>query len=239
PPAPPARTPRPPQPPRPPRPRTPGAGVGTVGVVVALTLLSLAVLLIAERSGDFTGPVGLTTLGIGIVLCGLGIIVSGLRGRTSGGLGGLAVVGILVAVPVGVVQNNHWIWTAEGRHDFAASGDVTATTRTEAADGWSMGFGDVTIDLTDVPMTSQTLEVPVSLAAGDLTVIVPSDATVSADVELGAGSVLWDVNGEQKSQNGVGLGQRSFTTGTLGGGDPQLQLQVQVGAGDVTITEEN
>lgn len=249
PPAPPARStsytppaPRPVPPPRPvtpPRPRTPGAGVGTVGVVVALSLLSLALLLVAERAGDFTGPVGLTALGIGIVLCGLGIIVSGLRGRTSGGLGGLAVVGILVAVPVGAVQNATWVWSGDSQQNFSADGTVVVTDRTEAENGWSVGFGDVTIDLTGVPMTSETLEVPISLAAGDLTVVVPSDASISADVDAGAGTVRWDVDGESKSVDGVGLSPRTFTAGAIDDDGPQLALQVQIGAGDVSIIEEN
>ncbi|WP_456787427.1 PspC domain-containing protein [Cellulomonas sp. P5_C5] len=231
--------PKPPRPVTPPRPRTPGAGVGTVGVVVALSLLSLAVLLIAERQGDFTGPVGLTALGVGIVLCGLGIIISGLRGRTSGGLGGLAVVGILVAVPVGAVQNASWIWSSDSQHDFSADGTVVVTDRSEAANGYSMGFGDVTIDLSEVPMTSETLEVPISLAAGDLTIVVPSDASISADVDAGAGTVRWDVDGESKSVDGVGLNPRTFTAGAIDDDGPQLALQVQIGAGDVSIIEEN
>ncbi|NUU18173.1 PspC domain-containing protein [Cellulomonas humilata] len=235
----PAPAPRPVQPPRPPRPRTPGAGAGTVGVVVALSLLALALLLMAERSGDFTGPVALTALGIGIVLAGLGIIVSGLRGRTSGALGGLAVVGVLVAVPLGAVQNADWTWSSDARHDFAADGVAVITDRSEAADGFSMGFGDVTIDLTDVPLTSQTLVVPISLAAGDLTVVVPSDATVSADVEAGAGSVRWEVDGQSKGSDGVGLNPSTFTTDDIGSDGPQLALQVQIGAGDVSIIEEN
>ncbi|GEL96587.1 PspC domain-containing protein [Cellulomonas terrae] len=240
-PAPPAPAPRPvhQRPVTPPRPRTPGAGVGTVGVVVALSLLSLAVLLVAERQGEFTGPVGLTALGIGIVLCGLGIIVSGLRGRTSGGLGGLAVVGILVAVPVGAVQNATWVWSGDSQHDFSADGTVVVTDRTDAENGWSVGFGDVTIDLTGVPMTSETLEVPISLAAGDLTVVVPSDASISADVDAGAGTVRWDVDGETKSVDGVGLSPRTFTAGAIDDDGPQLALQVQIGAGDVSIIEEN
>ena len=45
-----------------PVPARPVPGAGTVGVVVALSLLTLAVLLIAERQGDFTGPVALTAL---------------------------------------------------------------------------------------------------------------------------------------------------------------------------------
>jgi phage shock protein PspC (stress-responsive transcriptional regulator) len=227
------------RPPRPPRPRTPRAGVGTVGVVVALSLLSLAILLIAERSGDFTGPVALTALGIGIVLAGLGIIVSGLRGRTSGGLGGLAVVGILVALPLGAVQTNDWVWSSDSRQDIVPNGDVVVTDRSEAANGYSMGFGDVTVDLSTLPMTSDTLEVPISLAAGDLTVIVPADATVTADVEAGAGTVRWNVDGQSRSANGVGLDPRTFTTGDIGSDGPQLALQVQIGAGDVSIIEEN
>ena len=230
---------QPPRPPRPPRPRTPGAGVGTVGVVVALSLLALALLLMAERSGDFTGPVALTALGIGIVLAGLGIIVSGLRGRTSGALGGLAVVAIIAAVPLGAVQNATWNWSTDARHDFAADGVAVVTDRSEAADGFSMGFGDATIDLTELPLTSETLEVPISLAAGDLTVIVPSDASVTADVEAGAGTVRWDVDGQSRSVDGVGLNPRTFTTDDVGPDGPQLALQVQIGAGDVSIIEEN
>ncbi len=102
-----------------------------------------------------------------------------------------------------------------------------------------MGFGDVTIDLTGVPMTSETLEVPISLAAGDLTVVVPSDASISADVDAGAGTVRWDVDGETKSVDGVGLSPRTFTAGAIDDDGPQLALQVQIGAGDVSIIEEN
>ena len=113
------------------------------------------------------------------------------------------------------------------------------TDRTEAADGWSIGFGDVVVDLTGVPMTSQTLVVPISLAAGDLTIVVPSDASISADVDAGAGTVRWDVDGESKSVDGVGLNPRTFTAGAIDDDGPQLALQVQIGAGDVSIIEEN
>ena len=71
-----------------------------VGTVVGLTLLALATLLVVEREGELGQPVALTALGVGIVLAGLGIMVSGLRGRRSGVLGFLAVVGILVSFPV-------------------------------------------------------------------------------------------------------------------------------------------
>ncbi|WP_028049982.1 PspC domain-containing protein [Cellulomonas sp. URHD0024] len=225
---------RPPQPPRPPKPRTPGAGAGTVGVVVALSLLTLAALLIAERTAGFDGPVALTALGVAIVLAGLGIIVSGLRGRTSGALGGLAVLGLLASVPLGVVTSTSSFWQNDGERQFNAS-DVTATSRQEASQGWSMGFGDVTVDLTDVPMTDQTLVVPIALAAGNLTVLVPEGVDVDADANIGAGQIAWNVAGEHRSQDGVAIDDGNFTTG--GGDDPALHLQIRVGAGQVDIVD--
>ena len=123
-------------------------------------------LLVAERTGDFDGPVALTALGVAIVLAGLGIIVSGLRGRTSGALGGLAVLGLVAAVPLGVVTSASSFWQDDGERQFSAT-DVSASTRSEAAAGYSMGFGDVTVDLTAVPLTDDTLVVPIALAAGE------------------------------------------------------------------------
>ncbi|WP_426592961.1 PspC domain-containing protein [Cellulomonas sp. McL0617] len=226
--------PKPPKPPKPPRPRTPGAGVGTVGVVVALSLLTLAGLLVANRTGHFDGPVALTALGVAIVLGGLGIIISGLRGRTSGALGGLAVLGLLAAVPLGIVTSPGSFWQSDGQRQLSAT-DVTATSRQEAAGGYSMGFGDVTVDLTDVPLTDETLVVPISLAAGDLTVRVPEGASVEADVNIGAGNITWDVGGEHRAQDGVAIDDGNFTTG--GGDHPQLRLTIRVGAGQVSIVD--
>ncbi|MBO9554250.1 PspC domain-containing protein [Cellulomonas sp.] len=225
--------------PKPPKPPRSGPGVAMVGIVVALSLLSLAVLLLAERSGDFDGPVLLTALGVAIVLAGLGIIVSGLRGRTSGTLGFLAIVAILVAGPVGASSGvGEWWWT-DGAHRTFSAAAVQVPDRVTAARGYNLGFGDVTVDLTQVTLTNETLDVPVSLGAGDLTIVVPDDAGVVADVRLGAGSVTWDVDGEQTKNDGVGMGTLTYSNDQADTGTPQLHLHVGVGAGDVRITEEN
>src|SRR5690606_11791826 len=86
----PPRAPEPPKPPKPPRPGGPGAT--TTGVVVGISLLLGAFLLVVERSGDLPWPVFLTWAALSTILAGLAIVVSGLRGRTSGGLGWLAVI---------------------------------------------------------------------------------------------------------------------------------------------------
>jgi len=227
------------KPPKAPKPPRSGPGVAVVGIVVALSLLSLAVLLLAERSGDFDGPVLLTTIGIGVVLAGLGIIVSGLRGRTSGVLGFLAIVGILVAAPVGATAGVGEWWWSDGAHRTFSAQNVDVPDRVAAARGYNLGFGDVTVDLTQLPLTSETLDVPISLGAGDLTIVVPDDAAVAADVRLGAGSVTWDVDGERVTNDGVAMDGLTYSDDESDGGTPQLHLHVGVGAGDVLITEEN
>lgn len=228
----------PPPPPAPRKPRMLGPGVGMVGSVVALSLIGLAVLLLLDWTGDFDGPVALTALGIGIVLAGLGIIVSGLRGRRSGALGALAIVGILVAVPVGAARTNDWVWTS-GPDRHLDSGTYLVDSRRAAADGFDFGFGDAVVDLTAVPLTSTTLDVPVSLGAGDLTVIVPTDAAVAADVEAGVGTVRWELDGETRTVDGLGISEQTFEDEqTRNGTTAQLLLHVSVGAGEVRIIEE-
>lgn len=228
----------PPPPPAPRKPRVLGPGVGMVGSVVALSLIGLAVLLMADRTGDFDGPVALTALGIGVVLAGLGIIVSGLRGRRSGALGALAIVGILVALPVGAATTNDWVWTS-GSHRQLDSGTYVVDTRRSAADGFDLGFGDAVVDLTTVPLTGSTLDVPVSLGAGDLTVVVPADAAVAADVKAGVGTVRWELDGETRSVDGLGISEQTFEDEQVRNGETaQLQLHVSVGAGEIRIIEE-
>jgi phage shock protein PspC (stress-responsive transcriptional regulator) len=232
-------TPRPPQPPKPPRPRTLGPGSAAVGIVVALSLLTAAVLMAAERTGDFDGPVLLTAAGISIAVAGLGIVVSGFRGRSSGVLGFLAIVGILVAVPVGAVGMSDWGWNEEGVHRFAGDVDLSPATRAEAEAGFTLGFGKANVDLTAVPMTSELLEVPVTVGAGDLTIVVPEDAAVTADVRLRAGKFTWDVDDAAEHVDGISTDTRTFTDDASAAGSAQLELRISVGAGDVRVIRED
>lgn len=216
---------------------TRGPGAGALGVVVALTVLSLAGLLLASRQGYFDGPVLLTTAGIAIVLLGLGIVVSGLRGRTSGVLGFFAIVTILIAGPLAFGESNDWHWNGRLTHTVSDS-VVVMTTRDEAAVGYSVGAGDTTVDLRQVPLTTETLDVPIHVGVGTLTVLVPASSAMTADVQVGVGNVTWDIGGTQSTSGGVGNGPRHFTsTAVADGADAELALDVTVGAGDVTIKE--
>ncbi|MGV8977021.1 MAG: PspC domain-containing protein [Cellulomonas sp.] len=214
-----------------------GPGAGALGVVIALTFLSLASLLLADRQGYYDGPVWLTTAGIAIVLLGLAIMVSGLRGRTSGVLGFFAIVTILVAGPLAFGQSNDWHWNGHFAHTVRDS-VVVMTTRDEASLGYSVGAGDTTVDLRQIPLTTESLDVPVHVGVGSLIVLVPSRTPVTADVQVGVGDITWDIGGTQSSSSGIGNGPRHFaSTAAADGTDPQLALDITVGAGDVTIRE--
>ncbi|GIG35307.1 PspC domain-containing protein [Cellulomonas pakistanensis] len=242
PPAPPSRgwnppPPAPPTPPRPPKPPRRGPGAALTGVVVAVILLGLAGLLLAERTGVYDGPIAAVVVGGGVLLVGLGIIVSGLRGRTAGGLTALAIIGMVVAGPAVLADDARWDhW--DGDRGPVRTIDTAPTSRVAAERGYSFGVGDATVDLTGVPLTDETLEVPISGGLGDVTVIVPEGAAVVADVTSGAGNVTWKVDGKNDRTDGVGHDQTFTSEAVTDRDDAQIELTVEVGVGSITIEED-
>lgn len=225
------------KPPKPPKPPRQGPGATTVGVVVALSLLGLAVLMLADRADAFDGPVLLTAGGIAVVLAGLGIMVSGLRGRTSGVLGFLGIVGLVVLAPAIGVHSGGFTVTSDGARTSGTS-QWTPTTRSEAETGLDVSVGDTEVDLTQVPLVGGTVTVPITMDAGSLRIVVPADTGVRAMVSNSAGSIRWDVDGEQQTADGVGLSDRVFETQQARDGDEELVLDVSAAIGDITIEEE-
>ncbi|MBO9567797.1 MAG: PspC domain-containing protein [Cellulomonas iranensis] len=232
----------PPAPPRPPRQRRPGPDATTVATVVGLSVVALGALMLAERTGTFDGPVWLTAGGVFLVLAGLGRISLGFRGRRSGLLGVASVVAALVWVPGAIAhQSDDWrgdfpvVW----RTDAPAASDVTVTNRKVAANGVSLGFGQSRVDLTGLPITRDTLHVPISIGAGDLTVVVPTDAAVRAEVSAGIGKVSWRLDDDYHERSGIALGEVVFEDAAAEAGTPDLVLEISSGVGEVRIIEED
>uniref|UniRef100_UPI0020280716 LiaF domain-containing protein n=1 Tax=Actinotalea sp. C106 TaxID=2908644 RepID=UPI0020280716 len=224
----------------PPGPRTPlprtgprGPGAGAVGAVVALGLIGLAVLMYAERVGEFTGPVLLTAGAGTVVLAGLAIIISGLRGRTSGSLGALAVLGILVLLPLSAVERSSWTWNSSS----TAFGDLVHTPRTvaEAEAGYSLGAGEARIDLTELPSSRDPIEVTVDVGAGQVTVVVPEGGDVLGEVQVFAGEVDW--LGQSTTRVGGGTTSTYESDSVAEGAEAELVLEISVGAGSVRVIE--
>lgn len=226
----------PPVPPLPPRPPRRSADGPTIGAVVGLSVVGLGVLLLAERVGSFDGPVWLTAGGLTLLLAGLGIVTLGLRGRSSGFVGFVAVAGALVWVPTALVHQTDWSDTVRGWEGQAR--DVTVTSREEARTGFELGAGSSRIDLTGVPLDGDVLRVPISIGAGELTVVVPQEAAVQANVTAGVGSVRFVLDDDVQEQSGVGIGEVTYEDDDAAAGQPDLVLDISSGVGEVRIIEE-
>ena len=214
-----------------PRPARKGPGATAVGVVFALSLLVLAGLLYAERIGTFDGPVLLTAGAVAVVLCGIGIVGAGFMGRTSGGLGGLAIVSVIVLLPLAAIDGATW------NLNTVAMGEVrnTPTTVEAAESGYSLGAGEAAIDLTEVPLAGDAVTVPIHVGTGEVRVVVPEDGAYTARIRVMAGEIRWLDDG---SISRVGSTWEDFESAAVqDGAEPDLELRITVGAGTVTVVE--
>ena len=141
-----------------------------------------AVLLALSRTGDFTGPVLLTSLGVLIGLSGIATMVSGIRGRSTGAVGGIAVLALLAAGPTALwheldLDISKAQGVVVGDENFAPTSVATAEK------GYALGLGNWVVDLSELPLApGQTVTVPATFAAGDLTILVPEGSAWTADV---------------------------------------------------------
>lgn len=234
--------------PKPPKPRRErrGPGGGAVGTVLGLILLTGAVLLVSDRVDGLDVPFWPTWIGAAIAITGIGIVVSGMRGRTGGGLSGLAILGAFAAslVWLGPVQNDWGVWDGPRITDGTSISEGTLTLRTvaEAENGADVRFGNPTIDLTELDLSDvlpgEPIEVPVGLTAGSVRILVPEDEAVEAQVRMLAGNIRWHVGGESRAVAGVSTHVNRFASpeATAAEGSRLLVL-VDARAGEITIEE--
>lgn len=218
-----------------------GPGRASVGLVAGLALLVFAGLLVADRSESFDGNVGVTTFGVLAVLAGVGIAVAGLRGRRSGTLGFFAIVAIVLASPLVALQgvgSGLGAGFDAGSTTFMGDSTYRPTSSEVATDGFAVGLGSTTVDLTGIDLPrGETIEVPVHVGAGDLTVLVPADTPVSAQVDVGAGSIEWRLDDDWSTESGVGRSTSFENQAVRDGETARIHVTVAAGAGKITIEE--
>lgn len=209
------------------------AGAGSLGVVVALTLLTLAALLYADRVDAFDGPVVLTTGAVAIILLGIAVAVAGLRGRTAGGPASLAIILLIAFLPLAAIDRADWRDADWGGGAPFGEVDRTPTTVAEAEEGWAVGAGEMRIDLTQVPLGGETVEVPVRVGAGDVTLVIPEGAAVEAEVDVMAGELRW----LDETSSGTTVDETYRTDAVTDGAEPEIRIDLRVGAGSVRVVE--
>ncbi len=252
----------PPPPPGPPAPRRGRrlSGGGALGALVAGALLVIVGGLVwsADALNVAGNPITVAwcagLLLIGVVLLGLGLV-----GRRAGFVGFFAAIAAFAVIVTAPLPSG-LRWNGE-------AGEVTwrpTSTSQEARYEW--GAGEPTLDLTALTAQDLTVDtMDVDLGVGELTILVPEelDVLVNSDVGVGsvslrgdnpaisndsggstgprfdAGPVESDVDfdlpndGWERNQGGLGL----ETTSLLGSAPADLEIDAEVGVGQVTIID--
>lgn len=177
-----------PRPPKIPRHRQ-GPGSALVAVFVGLALLVGGALkaLDAARVIDLGTASTAVVLASGAAVLGLGVLIAGIRGRTSGFLGFLAVVGLVIGAFFTIAPR------AEGLH--FQNRDWTPAGVEQARQGFDLTGGKGTVDLSGLgggaPLSSRVV-VPLDVTAGDLTLVIPENIPVQIRTDLTFASLEQD-----------------------------------------------
>lgn len=201
-------------------PRSPIPGITLAGVLILVGLL----VLLTRFTGWDLGARGF--LGTALLVVGLGLIAGALTGRVRG-RGGLIVLGIVLSLALAVSSSTHW-------HVGDGVGDRTyrPLTAADVRGVYHGGVGDLTLDLSDVPLGSahQPIRTEIDTGVGDLHVIIPPSADVQVDVHSGLGDVHVFGN---RSDSGFFPGSGASWSDD---GRPEYVLTIQAGVGDVEVS---
>lgn len=230
----PAYTPRPVRPPVPPKPRRRGPSGADIALTLGAALLAGGILLALNQLGYIAlGGAWLPVATAAALLCiGLGIVVLGIRGRTSGILGFLAAVGVVLSLVFAAgVQ-----WQT-ANYALGTNTTWTAESGAPASEGYSIVAGNGTVDLTGVTASTfgGPVVVPVNAAAASVTVIVPEDVPVEVQAAMAMGNVEYEAGGQSRQTAGMWQ-PGSFIINDDGSG-PDIILQIKGAASDVDIVE--
>lgn len=207
--------PAPPEPPR--RPYALGLLLIGGGVVWGLSLLGVSL------RWEVILPAALIVIGAMLLLD---------RRGWSGGLVGLGIVVLvaaMLAVPLSVI----------GGDDIGERQEVV-TDVGELAEEHRLGIGSLVLDLRDLDLEdAEVVPVTASVGIGELRVRVPEGVSLTGDARAGIGAV----QGTDGSRGGFGVDANledlhdEVTDGPAGdGASPMLELDLQVGIGQVVIT---
>jgi phage shock protein PspC (stress-responsive transcriptional regulator) len=207
---------------RPAEPRSP-----VPGVTVAALLIVLGGLVLIERYSGWDLEPRLF-FGTALLIVGLGLVAAALTGRRRG-RGGLIALGVVLSVVVVAVATDPW--PAD-----RPVGDRTFAPRTVAdvQEIYSGGVGNLTVDLSDVPLEDldEALRVEVEHGVGDVDVIVPRSADVQVEVMSGLGDI--DVFGE--SDAGPRTYQGAGSAPWSDDAELEFVLDVHTGVGEVEVS---
>lgn len=232
---------RPPRPPREPRatqprepkppkaPRAPKQKSNLGAYTFATMLMALGLLGTADIT-DVLAPKAFHYVAVAISVVGLGLLVGAWRGRSRGlillGLAMLPALGITwVTGNVDTIVNE---WERLSTSENVHQNETFVITDVEGREALNLGVGEVTVDLTDANFAADA-QLDIRMDAGQLTVIVPNNVRVRADLDLG------QIESPGRDLDGIDV---STTYGpSLGDADGYITVRLDVG--QIVIVEGN
>lgn len=220
-----------------------GAFTVFLGLTVIGLLATLNSLEITSLATEVVLAAGLAVLGIGLVI---GAVVGHARWLFWVAVGLLAFILVLgSSTPgTGVIA-----WRNDSTGSASTIGDQTwrPIAASETANGYSLGMGTATLDLTALDLTAPDLtasesavaRIPISARVdmGTLIVLVPADMTVVVDAGAGLGTIDITPAAQPGTAEVSGVNQRVVTTipGQGPAGQATVTLQLRVGMGTVEV----
>ena len=204
-------------------------GGAEVALILGAVLLTAGTILTL----DFVSVIDLETpaavaLAAAAVVNGLGIVVLGALGRSSGILGLTAAAALVSAAVTGIGIDNYAHVVVANDADWAPNSS------NPAAGGYALAAADGQIDLRYLSDEDYAdMEVPISVAASDLTILVPDDIPVVIRADMLMGNVRID-DGVAVTESGSLW--RSTDRQLDGTGGPPLVVHVKGVASNVLVT---
>ncbi len=217
--------------PKPAAPKRKGPGPAIVAVSAGAALLAGGTLKALDAGNviDLGNSANAVVWATGAAVLGLGILVAGLRGRTSGFLGFLAVVALIIGGIFNVVPRNGDRFTF---HDV----NWAPTSLEQARLGINVTGGQGQLDLSDMSLKAPLISevtIPVDATASNVTVIIPDDVPVEVRADMTFGNL---------NERGADRGGRLQDDRTLYNTEkPGANLVVEIDGtfSNVTIQEGN
>lgn len=208
-----------------------------LGAALTFAILGISVLagaftalaLISTSHGDSALQVGLAA---GVAVAAIALVIGGLAGRRGGALGPLATGAAVIALLTSAALPTGMPWTGRvGDQQWRPTSVAPGTQH-----NFAMRVGDGKLDLRDVGGAglADHTHLNTRLNVGQLTITVPADTTVRVKgyVNIGGIEVL---RGRTHVVNYGGINTRR--TITAGSGPKVIDLDAQVGIGNLTIKE--
>jgi hypothetical protein len=198
-----------------------GSGGPSLGQVVVGSFLVLVGVGWLLEAADLADVPWRAVLPAALIVIGAALVVGSRTGRH----GGIIALGIVLTVAVAAAS------AVEVLIDIPISGGVGEETERVVGtieDEYRHALGSMTVDLRNGTVTGSGQDVEISLAIGELIVIVPPEVDLDIDARVGMGEVV--VFGQESAGLGPDL---EFTS--PGAGDALLRLDLDVAIGRLEV----